>query len=488
MALVDIGGGAASGLETLLTRLRLQDESQQRQQQIDEEKRSNKVSESQRAEQLSQAEQDRKDARGATQQNREITQADKRVAGQAIGQEVPTGQASSDVNLGVVPSSYYKSPNMSVLDMVGAGSLPGDPNKGEAPSTLAMSTSPNTLTQPSTFQIAQGTGQQQLAAQRETDAARRLKDQENKPAPETEVSLALKAATGDSTARSAMGLLKPPSAATQALNAPEVPVITSRPTGDSANKPDPKSGGLTPNAVYQGALDFALTGRPPSVGLGSSGSAQAKRNAIANTASALASAVGVDLPTLQAEYRANAGTLNKLLPQATATANASRTATDNLDLAEKQSGEVARSGSKLANRYLQWTQGELTPAKGLTQFETYVYTAAREYAKVTSGGSASSQGLTDSAAKEAEKLLSTAQSPEAFSAAVDAMKADMGNVVSEQAQGLSKISDTIGGFFAAVNGVQPGATPKPAGNTIPVSSAPTAKPRRVYDPSTGTLK
>jgi hypothetical protein len=70
----------------------------------------------------------------------------------------------------------------------------------------------------------------------------------------------------------------------------------------------------------------------------------------------------------------------------------------------------------------------LSPAEGLTKFETYVYTAAREYAKVTSGGAASAQGLTDAAAREAEKLLNTAQSPRAFAAAVQAMRDDMANV------------------------------------------------------------
>ncbi len=250
--------------------------------------------------------------------------------------------------------------------------------------------------------------------------------------------------------------------AAQAAAAPLVDA--SRPTGETANKIDPKTG-MTPNAMFQAAVENALTAKMPQLGFGQSPISMAIRMGIQNKAAAIAAAAGTDIPTVQAEYRANSGALNKLLPIARATATFANTATDNLDLALSQSDQVARTGAKLANRYLQWAQGNLTPAAGLTKFETYVYTAAREYAKVTSGGAASAQGLTDSAQREASKLLNTAQSPEAFSAAVGAMKNDMANVVGEQAKTLNGISGTIASFFAAANGLPPppaGAPARPA--------------------------
>lgn len=246
-----------------------------------------------------------------------------------------------------------------------------------------------------------------------------------------------------------------------------VSVDASRPTGAAANLPD-KVTGLTPNATYQLAADYALTKTIPSQGMGSSVRAQAVRAAIPNKAAAMAAAAGVDLPTLQAEYKANSGTLSKLLPQATATANAANTATDNLDLALEQSASVPRGSAKLANRFVNWAKGELTPSTGLTKLETYIYTAAREYAKVTSGGAASAQGLTDSAAREAEKLLSSAQAPESFAAAVQAMKGDMGNVVGEQTKGIARVSSTIANFFSVANGggpVETSTTPQPPQST-----------------------
>ncbi len=257
-----------------------------------------------------------------------------------------------------------------------------------------------------------------------------------------------------------------------AANANAPPVSATRPTGPEANKVNPRTG-LTPNGLYQASIANALQGTMPAIGLGQSPQAMAVRDGVINTAGALAAQAGVDLPTLRAEYKANAGTLSRLLPQATATANANNTMADNLDLALAKSDEVARSGSKLVNRYLQWAQGELTPAKGLAEFETYVYTAAREYAKVTSGGAASSQGLTDSAAREASKLLNVAQSPDAFAGVVQAMKRDAGNVVSEQTKGLGRVSSTIANFFSVANGgTVGGGTAAPGGGVRVLSITP----------------
>lgn len=181
---------------------------------------------------------------------------------------------------------------------------------------------------------------------------------------------------------------------------------------------------LSPAGLDAAALNYAKTGTLPPMGM--SKASGGTRSKIINRAAELYP--GLDVAANKGTFAANETALKDLTKRTTQTEAAARTAYDNLDLALAQSGEVARTGSKLANRYLQWVQGALSPAEGLTQFETYVYTAAREYAKVTSGGAASAQGLTDSAAREASRLLSTAQSPRAFAAAVRAMKADMENV------------------------------------------------------------
>lgn len=229
------------------------------------------------------------------------------------------------------------------------------------------------------------------------------------------------------------------------------------PNPETANVPS-KVHGLTPNAVHQDALVFATTGKMPAMGMGSSTKVQAARAAIQNRASALADAAGVDLPTLQAEYKANSGALSKLVPAYRFTAGAAGTANDNIGLALEQSPKVARTGSPLVNRYVQWANGhELTGNPALTKFETYIYTAAREYAKVTSGSAQSVAGLSDSAAKEAEKLLNAAQTPEAFAAAAGAMQNDMQNVTKNQLKQIGNVSDTIARFLGTATGHPPAA-------------------------------
>jgi hypothetical protein len=233
----------------------------------------------------------------------------------------------------------------------------------------------------------------------------------------------------------------------------------SRPDPATANRVDPKSG-MTPNALYQNALTFAMEGRIPAGGRSSVGQAQNARMAIQNKAGAIAAAAGTDLPTVQAEYRANSGTLAKLLPQAQATANAANTAKDNLQLASQESPQVGRTDSAWVNGVTNAFVRGATPAANLTKFEVYIYTAAREYAKVTSGGAMSAQQITDTASKEAEKLLNARQSPQAFSAAVSAMQDDMDNVTKRQTEGIQRVSGTIANFFAAANGVPIGAAQK----------------------------
>lgn len=225
----------------------------------------------------------------------------------------------------------------------------------------------------------------------------------------------------------------------------------SRPDPATANKVDPSTG-FTPNALFQNALVYGLEGKLPAMGMGSNPLVRNARSAIQNKASAIAAAAGTDLPTVQAEYRANSTTLNKLLPQAQATANFANTAKDNIQLALGQSPKVSRTDSAWINQMTNSFTRGATPAAALTKFEIYIYTAAREYAKVTTGGALSAQALSDTAAKEATKLLNAAQSPEAFQAAVGAMQDDMDNTIRQQSAGIKKVSGNIANFFAAANG------------------------------------
>lgn len=136
-----------------------------------------------------------------------------------------------------------------------------------------------------------------------------------------------------------------------------------------------------------------------------------------------------DIASAKQEFQGMSAANTALLATAAFTKTYAATASDNLQLGLDQSAKVPRGGAKIKNQYDQWLAGNFTPAGDLAEFETYIYTAAREYAKVTSGGAKSSAGLTDSASAEASKLINAAQSPEVFKKVVTAMQNDMNNVI-----------------------------------------------------------
>lgn len=157
-------------------------------------------------------------------------------------------------------------------------------------------------------------------------------------------------------------------------------------------------------------------------------------------------AVSGDVPNLLAQ-QADADSLKVALSaqmrQATFSKTAARTAFDNLDLALVASDRYTRTDAKFVNELVNRAVKNVAPAAGLSDFETKVYTAIREYAKVASGGAGSVAGLSDSATHEATALLNSAQSPQAFAAAVNAMKSDINNITANQDRSLEALHESI---------------------------------------------
>ncbi len=193
------------------------------------------------------------------------------------------------------------------------------------------------------------------------------------------------------------------------------------------NQEQTNLGGLSKNGLDVAANNYITSKTMPSLGLGANGNVQVARMAVINRAGELTKG---NATAQQALYKALSSSQSSLTTKLTQTSAASKTALDNLDLALQQSPQVTRTDSAFINSMMQKYQSNFTEAKELTRFETYIYTAAREYAKVTSGGAGSTQGLTDTAAKEASKLLNASQTPGGLQAAIEAMKNDMSNVTS----------------------------------------------------------
>jgi hypothetical protein len=244
---------------------------------------------------------------------------------------------------------------------------------------------------------------------------------------------------------------------------PTTPIDASRPDPAAGNKVDHVIG-LTPNALYQNALTFALRGALPA---GSrSAAAIPAQKAIQNKAAAIATAAGVDLPELKQEYDAASASTRALTQRYQLVSSSAQSAKDNIAYALELSPTIARTDIPAVNRFTQWLQHE-TGGGGqlpnLSQFELALYTAAREYAKVTTGSAASISELSQSAAQKVDQLINAAQTPEQFKAVTDGMQRDMGNITGPLFKTLQNINDVgpnLKRFLEFVGGGAPKASGK----------------------------
>ena len=111
-------------------------------------------------------------------------------------------------------------------------------------------------------------------------------------------------------------------------------------------------------------------------------------------------------PQLRAEHAAETAALKKLTYTANATAAVAAGANNQIDLAIEASKNLPRSGSKMVNRFSQWLSGNLQPTDALSAFEVFVYSAARDAAKVTSGAAGAIAGVPVSAAEKGRPAAS----------------------------------------------------------------------------------
>ena len=140
---------------------------------------------------------------------------------------------------------------------------------------------------------------------------------------------------------------------------------------------------------------------------------------------------GQAIAAQRAVYKTAQSGLQKVTNLSSTLAPSVEAAKKNMDVVENQLDKYKDklTQSPLANEYKQWINGgRLTGDPEYTKYKIAIYTAVREYSKVTSGSSGSVTGLSDFATKGAEEILNTMQTPEAARAAIKQMKIDMGNI------------------------------------------------------------
>jgi hypothetical protein len=232
---------------------------------------------------------------------------------------------------------------------------------------------------------------------------------------------------------------------------PAEPVVfDQRPDPETANKIIPGIGS-TPNSIWQDGIQYAVSGQMPTLGMGSGAGISQTRQSIRNTGNALIAKSGMDAPTIRTAYSANKKSLDRMVPLYNQTVAFANSALASLDYAMEAGEKVWNAGVPTANRMRNWLSGTLAPNEKLSAFEVFVFTAARDYAKVTSGGALSIAELSVAAAQKADELLNSAQSPEQFKAAAGAMRQDMANVMDTQRQGIGGVSETIARFLDTTN-------------------------------------
>jgi hypothetical protein len=136
-----------------------------------------------------------------------------------------------------------------------------------------------------------------------------------------------------------------------------------------------------------------------------------------------------------------------------------------LDIVDNLSDSVWRTKSPLINKAILAGQTEIAGDKDATLLLNAIQTASAEYAKIMMGGTGSAAAITDSAQKEAQKLLNVGMSKGTLRGATKLMRTEMGLTMQGYEAAIKHISENQG----AAAGAAPQApatpqTPAPAVN------------------------
>lgn len=219
--------------------------------------------------------------------------------------------------------------------------------------------------------------------------------------------------------------------------------------------------GMTGDALDIAANNYIATRTLPAMGMG--GTTQRVR--IINRAGEIMRDRGIpfdDLPQRQAAFKAAQGELNQLQAQRGKVMAFADTADKNLDMALQMSAKVPRIGIPQINAWLQTGQTKWTGDPALAGFAAATRVGINETAKVTSGQV--SGVSTDTARKEIENMLNTAQTPDAFRQVVETLRLDMANRKAGYMGQIDEIHRSMRSLSGAPQAGSPasGAAPPPA--------------------------
>jgi hypothetical protein len=194
--------------------------------------------------------------------------------------------------------------------------------------------------------------------------------------------------------------------------------------------------GLGENLAWQ----YFYTGKTPSFGMGQSAIRTAFLNGLEDIRKSMNLSPQEFAESIGTQH-AQTHALNALTQRASTIDAAEITAMKNMSVAFDLAKKMNLSDIPLLNKAV--LEGDVqTGSANAVAYKTALWTAAREYAKVSSG-STGAAGLTDSQIKEAAQIFNAASSPDQIASVMNLMQVDMNNVRSsykEQIQSLNQLA------------------------------------------------
>lgn len=205
------------------------------------------------------------------------------------------------------------------------------------------------------------------------------------------------------------------------------------------------SGGMTQASIDKAALQYAMTGTMPSVGLGSTGGAGQKRNAIQ------ARAAELDASGQISSNKAKLTALTTSLGQQTTYLNTMErsinTVDDNLKILQGLAGKVNKSDKPIVNEITNKANSKYFGSGDLAAYKSALQTVRTEYANILARGGQ----VSDSVRAEAAQLIPDNINKSQLNQVLDVLKTEGQNVKNSAQKQVDDVSNNINNIIGGGN-------------------------------------
>jgi hypothetical protein len=202
------------------------------------------------------------------------------------------------------------------------------------------------------------------------------------------------------------------------------------------------TGGLTQASLDQAALSYALTGQMPSIGIGSTGAAAQKKNAIMARAAEMDA--GGNIQANKSKLKTLTESLGVQQKYLDTMQRSIGTVDDNLKLLEAAAGKVNSSNSPLINEWTNRAKSGVIGSGDLASYKAAIQTVRSEYSNILARG----QGQTDATRAEAAVLIPDNITKEQLNQVIATLKAEGQNVVNNAQKQVNDIQGDMSNILS----------------------------------------